>query len=135
MHLERSDQPDQLSAAVAQADDAERPARDLAAQHLGLAVPAALPGDPVLLEQPLGQSQHEEERRRRGRVIQRQRGVEDGHAVLGAGSQVDLVVARARTADHEQVARARGERALLHPGPKHDQPVDVLDVLGPTSSE
>ncbi len=75
---------------------------------------------------PLGQGQHEEQGGRGGRVVERHRGVEDGHAVLGAGGQVDLVVARARAADHHQVCRARCKCAALHPGTQHDQAVDAL---------
>ncbi len=60
-HLERSYQSDELSAAVAEADDSERSTGDLVAQHFRLPVPAAGPGGVVLLEQTLGKSQHEEE--------------------------------------------------------------------------
>ena len=52
---------------------------------VGLQVPPALARDPFLLGQPLRQCQHEEQGGGGRRVVQGQRRVEHGHAVLGAG--------------------------------------------------
>ncbi len=125
-HLERRDQPHQLAAAVPQADDArasgpgsrrpsptawrsQRPCRTIrswSGSRLARASMNSSADDAV-------------------EWFERHRRVEDRHAVLGAGGQVDLVVAGARAADHDQVAGARGERAPLDPGPQDDQAVDV----------
>ncbi len=63
-------------------------------------------------------------------MIERQGRVEYRDPVLGAGVQINLVVARSGTADHEKVARARGESAFCHPRPKHDQAIDIFDMGG-----
>ena len=54
--------------------------------------------------------------------------VEHRHAVLGAGIQVDLVVARTGAADHNQVRRTLCKRASFDPRTKDYQSVNSLEV-------
>jgi hypothetical protein len=113
---------------VAQADDAERAALNLAAQHLRLQLPPARAGDALLLRQALGQGQHQQQRRRGGRVVQRVGDVEQGDAVLGAGGDVDFVVTRPRAADDHEVRR-RDEGGASDVRAQDDQAVDAGELI------
>src|SRR5690606_34593343 len=92
---------------MADADDADRLSRGVA-PHIGLAVDArGAPHAAIALDDALREAKEKRERVLRHGLGVAARLVDDENARLGAGLEIDRVVARAVSRDGEEVRRAR----------------------------
>ncbi len=84
-----------------------------AAHDAATLIPAGLAEKPVFGPHPVGQGEHPSDGRFRHRTVDRTGGDAHGDVVLGAGGDVDAVIADAEAADGQQLV------ALLKAVPRH----------------
>ena len=99
---------------LAEPDDAERRAVDVAPEQQARVprAPAALPHQPLRLDDAAGAREHQREGEIGGRLGQHARRVADGDAALARRCNINIVVAHGEVADHAKSRRLREEGAI-----------------------